>query len=390
MPVEKELLLSRSGSEVIGPAADFYIEPVNADSAEHAEAQVIRWQVIPERNLLQLVQDNQVCQQKSLEPRLMQLLCLLAQADGSVLTRETLMDALWPQVIVNENSLTRAVSELRKAFGQGAAAKLIETVPKRGYRLNARVLTHIHSPTVAEQTAQAAPRPATDMAPRRVSSARFSWSALAATMVITAAMSSVGTLKLGSLEQTSSAAWVADSAVPAPVQSAAASTNPLLAPSPLQDRVLTESVDLPAGMRWLESVHNQADEPYGMQASNITHSVLAPGGQMMAFVEQVPGQSHLRLRSLDTPDETWTVFTSQNPITHLQWSPLDAGLLFTIEDNSTLRTPFQDAALSDTQRLASHLSRLMLLDLDTMQIRELYRKQGPTSNDRTGTVGSLT
>ena len=75
--------------------------------------------------------------ERRLEPRLMHLLCYLGANPGRTLSRDILVAELWPRVIVTENSLTRAVSELRKhlaAAGNGNPVK-IETVAKKGYRL---------------------------------------------------------------------------------------------------------------------------------------------------------------------------------------------------------------------------------------------------------------
>ena len=74
--------------------------------------------------------------ERKLEPRLMQLLCFLAANPGRTLSRDDLVAELWPRVIVTENSLTRAVSELRKHLcTAGGGLVKIETVPKKGYRL---------------------------------------------------------------------------------------------------------------------------------------------------------------------------------------------------------------------------------------------------------------
>ncbi|MDE0479016.1 MAG: winged helix-turn-helix domain-containing protein [Gammaproteobacteria bacterium] len=74
--------------------------------------------------------------ERKLEPRLMHLLCFLAANPGRTLSRDDLVAELWPRVIVTENSLTRAVSELRKHLcAAGGGLVKIETVPKKGYRL---------------------------------------------------------------------------------------------------------------------------------------------------------------------------------------------------------------------------------------------------------------
>lgn len=76
-----------------------------------------------------------------LEPKVMDLLFLLAAQPGQVLTRERIMEALWPGMVVGEDSLARTVSKLRQALGDDAKApRYIETISKRGYRLLAEVV----------------------------------------------------------------------------------------------------------------------------------------------------------------------------------------------------------------------------------------------------------
>lgn len=70
-----------------------------------------------------------------LEPKVMDLLCLLAVEPGRVWSREELMSALWPGVVVGDDSLARTVSTLRLALGDDAKApQYVETISKRGYR----------------------------------------------------------------------------------------------------------------------------------------------------------------------------------------------------------------------------------------------------------------
>ncbi|MDH5833591.1 winged helix-turn-helix domain-containing protein [Luteimonas kalidii] len=70
-----------------------------------------------------------------LEPKLMDLLCVLASEPGRVWSREELMALLWPGVVVGDDSLARAVSRLRQALEDDAKApRFIETIAKRGYR----------------------------------------------------------------------------------------------------------------------------------------------------------------------------------------------------------------------------------------------------------------
>ncbi len=56
----------------------------------------------------------------ALEPRVMQLLVLLASRPGEVWSRLELMDALWGEVVVGDEGLTVAVSQLRRALADDA------------------------------------------------------------------------------------------------------------------------------------------------------------------------------------------------------------------------------------------------------------------------------
>lgn len=70
----------------------------------------------------------------------MALLVHLARNAGNTLSREQLFEAVWPGVVVSDDTLTQAVTKLRKAFRDDARnPRYIQTVPKRGYRLRAAV-----------------------------------------------------------------------------------------------------------------------------------------------------------------------------------------------------------------------------------------------------------
>ncbi len=72
----------------------------------------------------------------SIEPRIMDLLVLLAAHPGEVMSRDTLIEQVWKVEYGADESLTRAISQLRKTFREaGETAEIIETIPKRGYRL---------------------------------------------------------------------------------------------------------------------------------------------------------------------------------------------------------------------------------------------------------------
>src|SRR4030095_12147167 len=59
---------------------------------------------------------------------------------GRVLSKEELMEQVWPDAFVDENNLPRNISSLRKALGEGPAEhKYIVTLPGQGYRFVAEV-----------------------------------------------------------------------------------------------------------------------------------------------------------------------------------------------------------------------------------------------------------
>jgi DNA-binding winged helix-turn-helix (wHTH) protein/tetratricopeptide (TPR) repeat protein len=75
-----------------------------------------------------------------LGPRVFDILLVLVQNSGRVLTKQELTQLVWRDIVVEESNLTRNVSTLRKALGNGNAADaFIETIPWRGYRFIAPV-----------------------------------------------------------------------------------------------------------------------------------------------------------------------------------------------------------------------------------------------------------
>src|ERR687896_1749615 len=75
-----------------------------------------------------------------LTPKAFETLLLLVENHGRVLGRDELLERVWPDTYVEENNLTRHISMLRKALGDGSEGqRFIETVPRRGYRFAAGV-----------------------------------------------------------------------------------------------------------------------------------------------------------------------------------------------------------------------------------------------------------
>ena len=76
-----------------------------------------------------------------LEPKVMEVLTVLSSHPGQVVSRDELMNSVWPGLVVTEHTLTRCIYQLRRDLhaisGQQESAgfNAIETLPKRGYRL---------------------------------------------------------------------------------------------------------------------------------------------------------------------------------------------------------------------------------------------------------------
>ena len=85
--------------------------------------------VVPSLN--RIVRDGEPV---DVEPRVMGVLAALAETPGEVVGRAALFDAVWSDAVVNDEALTRAVSELRKALGEEGRGA-VETIRGTGYRL---------------------------------------------------------------------------------------------------------------------------------------------------------------------------------------------------------------------------------------------------------------
>jgi len=76
----------------------------------------------------------------ALFPRCFDALLLLVERRGELLDKDFLLRSLWPDVVVDENSLAKVISEVRRALGEGPRDQgCIVTVPRHGYRFVANV-----------------------------------------------------------------------------------------------------------------------------------------------------------------------------------------------------------------------------------------------------------
>src|SRR5262245_35782183 len=65
-----------------------------------------------------------------------EVLSVLAARPGEIVSKDTLMQAVWPDTFVTDDSLTQCIADIRRALGDDERV-VVETLPKRGYRLNA-------------------------------------------------------------------------------------------------------------------------------------------------------------------------------------------------------------------------------------------------------------
>ena len=102
------------------------------------------WLVEP--SLLQISKEGEV---RKLESRSMEILLFLVSSRGKVVSKQELHDAVWGDIYVTDNALTRAVSRLRKAFDDDPLNPVyIDTISKTGYRLIAPVVSELLSESI--------------------------------------------------------------------------------------------------------------------------------------------------------------------------------------------------------------------------------------------------
>lgn len=294
---------------------------------------VLQWRVLPCSNELVCETSNE---RIVLEPRLMQLLCLLAASPYGVVSRTELSDQLWPHVIVNENSLTRAVSSLRSKLKRlSSDATLIETIPKRGYRLNASIEnSDLNASTPIRAQIEGNIKPRSD-----INVLRWTPRPLVAT---------------------------AASILLASVLALAISSNTLPASSqnqqmPLAD-IAIENISTVASLGQASVNHAvalQSDDNFDQHLPKDT--VMSQDGNFFAYIKPERNSTAIIVGSVTSPEQAVTVFSTQDAIANLQWSPIKRALLFA--QSARIST----AVLSGKEQESS----LVMFDLETFTSKVL-------------------
>ncbi len=111
----------------------------------------------------------------ALRPKTFAVLLHLVENSTRLVPKDELFAAVWPNVAVTDDTLVQSIGELRRALGEGGS-RLIRTIPRRGYRLDAAV-----APLISANDGDQPSAPSMGMRP--------SWAAmLAAAVVLTAAV----------------------------------------------------------------------------------------------------------------------------------------------------------------------------------------------------------
>ncbi|HMB93596.1 MAG TPA: winged helix-turn-helix domain-containing protein, partial [Rhodothermales bacterium] len=264
--------------------------------------------------------------------------------------RETLIDTVWPDVVVTDDVLTRCVSELRKLFDDDARAPhVIETIPRVGYRL----LAPVTAPYSGDSSLPAAPvfevAPSVafpEVAPRQT---RPTWLWLGLLLIL---------LLLGIIWW--QAARSESSALPQPLV-----TKPLTS-LPGQE---TMAAFAPAGDRiafaWQRTDATQSDiyvSPFPLlqplqltsDAGDERSPVWSPDGQTLAFIRRTRDECGLfTMRALGGPAHQLASCTPGS-LTELSWSP--DGQWVALSDKAAPDAPYTvhlvDVATGEKKALA--------------------------------------
>jgi DNA-binding winged helix-turn-helix (wHTH) protein/cytochrome c-type biogenesis protein CcmH/NrfG len=122
--------------------------------------------------------------EQPLSPHLVDILQWLVEHRGALVAKDDLLDRFWPDVHVTENTLTRAIADIRKALGDDPRApRYIQTVARRGYRFVAPVEPHPGPGAAADEAKDATPARAAADPFREWVKGRLSLEALDATQL---------------------------------------------------------------------------------------------------------------------------------------------------------------------------------------------------------------
>lgn len=83
-----------------------------------------------------------------LRPQSLMVLQTLAERNGEVVSKDTLIETVWPSLTVSDDSLTQCVADIRRALGD-TNCTILRTAPKFGYCLNGSLVEESPDPSFA-------------------------------------------------------------------------------------------------------------------------------------------------------------------------------------------------------------------------------------------------
>jgi len=117
---------------------------------EHAKMLIDGWQI--DASSYRILRNGD---EKKLEPRSMELLLYLIDHPDRVVTREEIEEQVWQGRVVGYDALNSSIAKIRKAFSDSSKQpRIIETIPKQGYRLIAPVVVEVTEPATFTSAAQ--------------------------------------------------------------------------------------------------------------------------------------------------------------------------------------------------------------------------------------------
>ena len=244
----------------------------------------------------------------TLYPKAFDLLVHLIENRGSVLSKDDLLEHVWPGQFVEENNLTVQMSALRKVFGdRNGSSKFIATVPGRGYSFVADLTDETHgqiieshslSRILIDETIEVdTEKDATFRQTSPSSGRRLSASQKMGGLIF------IGILVLGGVAGGiySSRSWILNE------QASTAKTS---------ERQLAAKVFTTAG----GGVPNRV--------------AISSDGKTIAYVERLKSQSSLRLGEIENNNSVEIVSYSDRVYNYLAFAPDGKNIYFTARDSS--------------------------------------------------------